>query len=224
MPAGESILVVHSDEPTVSAITRALQRAGYRVGARYDAREGLRALYDSPPDLVVIQKDMLLGESGPPYLGIREHVYVPLIAVGAEAGPGGVLEMGVDSYMRQPLSLRELVARVRAILRRKESYRRPRGDHDCSSVDADGLFCAASETLTGTELRLLSCLVLNAGGVLPYTRLVAEVWEEAVTRNTLHRSVRRIKQKLGIDSVGPYRLLNYPGEGYCFCANVPIAE
>ena len=220
MPVGESILIVHDDQLTASRISGALEVSGYRVTAMHSAHEGLRALYDTRPDLVVLRKDVLLGDNGPAYLSIREDIYVPLVAVGSESKGVEVLEMGVDAYMGEPLSLRELVARVRAILRRKRYYRRRRGNHGSSGERLDDLLHSARHLLTGTEFRLLSCLVMNTGGVLPYARLLADVWGRAIDRDTLHQCVRRVKRKLGIDSAGPYRLLNYRGEGYCFSADV----
>jgi len=71
--------------------------------------------------------------------------------------------------------------------------------------------------LTLTEFRLFSCLVFNEGKVVPFSQLIAEAWGGEVSLDTLHFHMRHLKQKLGINSVGPYRLLKYRGEGYCFC-------
>jgi DNA-binding response OmpR family regulator len=201
-----------------SRISGALEVSGYEVTARHSAYEGLKKLYEVRPDLVVIDKNVLLGNQGNSYLRIREEVYVPLIAVGSGDKDRSVeiLEMGVDAYMGEPLSLRELVARVHAILRRKNYYRKRRGNPSDSSEHLDSLLDSARDFLTRTEFRLFSCLVMNTDRVLPYTRLIADVWGRKATRDTLHQYIRRLKQKLNIDSVGPYRLLNYRGEGYCF--------
>lgn len=215
----ENILIVHGDQLKASRIAGALEVSGYEVTARYSAHEGLRNLYEAQPDLVIIEKDALLGEQGFPYLSIREEIYVPLIVVGLGSRAVEILEMGVDAYMGEPLSMRELIARIHAILRRKRHYRKRRGNDGNSSEHLTDLLTSARELLTHTEFRLLSCLVMNAGGVLPYKRLLSDVWGRTISRDTLHQYVRRVKQKLGIDSVGPYRLLNYRGEGYCFCAD-----
>ena len=214
----ESILIVHGDRLMASRISGALEVSGYEVTARYSAHEGLKNLYEARPDLVILGRDVLLGDEGLSYLSIREEVYVPLIAVGAGYSDKSVeiLEMGVDAYMGEPLSLRELVARVHAILRRKNYYRRRHENQSNSSEHLDSLLYSAGTFLTRTEFRLFSCLVMNTGRVLPYTRLLADVWGRKATRDTLHQYMRRLKQKLGIDSVGPYRLMNYRGEGYCF--------
>jgi DNA-binding response OmpR family regulator len=218
MGSRENILIVHGDQRKVSRINGALEKAGYEVTARYSAREGLKSLYETHPDLVIIEKEALLGEQGLPYLSIREEVYVPLISIGPDKQAVEVLEMGVDAYMGEPLSMRELLARIHAILRRKRHYRKHSGDNGSSAEHLDELLINAQELLTNTEFRLLSCLVMNSGGVLPYKRLLSDVWGRTICRDTLHQYVRRVKQKLEIDSVGPYRLLNYRGEGYCFCA------
>jgi len=218
MRSGESILVVHNNQLKASRISGALEVSGYQVVASYSAGEGVRLLYEAHPDLVIIEKEELLGEPGLPYLTIREEVYVPLIALGPRGDPAEVLEMGVDSYMREPVSLRELVARVRAILRRKHYYRGHRDNHGSSADHLDTMLQGARGTLTNTEFRLLSCLAMNAERVLPYPRLLSDVWGRTISRDSLHQCVRRVKRKLGMDSAGRYRLLNYPGEGYCFSA------
>ena len=170
MDSRESILVVHGNQLTASRISRALEVSGYEVVASGSASEGLKNLYEARPDLVIIEEDVLLEETGQSYLSIRVEVYVPLIAVGFEGKSVEILEMGVDAYLGEPLSLRELVARVRSILRRKKQYRKRREDHSSSPGHVDDLPDSAREKLTDTEFRLLSCLVMNAVEVPPYAR------------------------------------------------------
>jgi len=217
MDSGESILVVHGDQLTASRISGALEVNGYEVTVRYSAHEGLKNLYETHPDLVIIEKDAFLEEASQSYLSIREEVYIPLIAVGSGRKEVELLQMGFDAYLEEPLSLRELVARVNSILRRKKQYRKCREDHSISPGHVDDLLDGSKCMLTKTEFRLLSCLVMNTGELLPYARLLSDVWGRTVSQHTLHQCVRRVRQKLGIDSVGPpYRLINYRGEGYCF--------
>jgi len=219
MLSKESILVVHSDRLVASRISGALEVSGYEVTTRYSAYEGLYNLYRTRPDLGIIGKDILLAETGQSYLSIRVEVYVPLIVVGPGKKTVEILEMGVDAYMGEPLNLQELLARVHSILRRKNQYRRCCEDCSSSPGHVDDLLDEAKDMLTQTEFRLLSCLAMNAGGVLTYARLLSDVWGRTISQDTLHQYIRRIKYKLGIDSVGPYRLLNYRGEGYCFCTD-----
>ena len=219
MGSRENILIVHGDQLKASRIAGALEVSGYEVTARCSAGEGLRNLYEAHPDLVIIEKDALLGEQGLSYMSIREEVYVPLIVVGTGSKSVDILDMSVDAYMEEPLSMRELIARIHAILRRKHQYRKHREKNGNSPEHLNGLLGEARVLLTDTEFRLLSCLAMNAGRVLTYTRLLSDVWGRTISHHTLHQYVRRVKQKLELDSVGTYRLLNYRGEGYCFCAD-----
>jgi DNA-binding response OmpR family regulator len=103
---------------------------------------------------------------------------------------------------------------VRSLLRRYKGVKpaNPNFDPQTNRVELGGRVF----NLTPTEFRLFSCLALNQGKVVPYSELIADVWGRKISPDTIHLYIRRLKQRLGIDSVGPYRLLKYRGQGCCF--------
>jgi len=144
-------------------------------------------------------------------LRIRQASYLPLIVLGTKEEAAEVLELGADAYMTKPPSLRELVARVRTLLRRKPRYVPPVDSprleiekHLPNGGDGNGL--------TPTEFRLASCLLLNRGRLVEYPRLISEVWGgKTVSVDNLHFYVRRLRSKLVNVSIFGLR-----GVGYCF--------
>jgi len=153
---------------------------------------------------------MVNGED--PYLRIRQASYLPIIVLGSQEEAAEMLELGADAYIPKPPSLSELVARVRALLRRKPRYDLP-GDNPKPEIEnrlpkgGNGL-----NGLTPTEFRLASCLILNKGRLLGYPRLISEVWGgKEVSLDNLHFYIRRLRSKLG--NIGVFGLR---GIGYCF--------
>lgn len=147
---------------------------------------------------------MVNGEG--PCLRIRQAAYLPIIVLGGQEEAAEMFEHGADAYMTKPLSLKELVARVGALLRRKPRYGQPgdasgleTGDgRDNEGDDANGL--------TPTEFRLASCLVINRGQLLDYPRLIGEVWGgKGVSLDILHFYIRQLRHKLQHYFSLPYR-------------------
>jgi len=212
------ILLIENDEALRARIATTLERAGFEVTAASDALEGLKRLYESHADLVIMAQELPMVDGEEPCLRIRQASclpasYLPIIVLGNdEEGAAEMLELGADAYITKPPSLSELVARVHSLLRRKLRYDSPRGNprseirHRLNSGD-DG-----SNDLTRTEFCLASCLVLNKGKLLSYRQLIDEVWGgKPVSIDNLHLYIRRLRQKLANISI--FRLR---GVGYCF--------
>jgi len=189
-----------------------LEEAGYTVVRTTDALEGLKKLYEAYPDLIIVAKELPMVNGEDPCLRMRQASYLPIIVLGNDEEAAEILELGADAYMTNPPSLRELVARVRALLRRKPRADPPAGNPESeikNRLDNGG---DGSNGLTSTEFRLASCLVLNKGRLLGYPRLISEVWGgKEVSLDTLHFYIRRLRSKLanvgifGLRGVG-YRL------------------
>ena len=121
-----NILFVEKDEALRLKAVEALEAAGYEVVTAADAMDGLKKLDETHPDLIIIELPMENGEDD--YLRIRQASYLPIIVVGSREETAEMLEFGADAYVPKPLSLVELVARVRALLRRKPRQNPP-GDN-----------------------------------------------------------------------------------------------
>ena len=115
----ERILVIAADKDLASQMGEALRQAGYSVWRASDEVEGLKKLRKTTPDLVVIERELLHMKREDPCSRIRQASYVPIIAVGCGQCVTEILESGADAHMSNPPNLRELTARVRALLRRK---------------------------------------------------------------------------------------------------------
>ena len=144
-----------------------------------------------------------------PYFRIRQAAYLPIIVLGGQEEAAEMFEHGADAYMTKPLSLKELVARVGALLRRKPRYGQP-GDNPGLEAK-DYLWETGGNTnglngLTLTEFRLAACLVINRGQLLDYPRLIGEVWGgKGVSLNILHFYIRQLRHKLQHYFSLPYR-------------------
>jgi len=146
-----------------------------------------------------------------PVFHFRQICYLPILAIGSREEAAETLELGADAYITKPPSPDELVARVRALLRRKTRCDPPGGDPKVEIEKRLQKGGNGSKGLTPTEFRLASCLILNKDRLLGYPRLISVVWGgKKVSPDTLHFYVRRLRSKLG--NIGVFGLR---GIGYC---------
>jgi two-component system response regulator ArlR len=206
------ILVVEKDEALRLRATGALEAAGYEVIGSKDALDGLRKLYETSPDLIIMAGGLPMIDGEDACLRIRQASYLPIIVMGSRSEAAEMLELGADAYMEKPPSLSELVARVHVLLRRKPTLSPPTGSAgeeagDGSQEDGNG-----HNGLTSTEFRLASCLMHNRGRLLDYSEIIRGVWGgKKVSLDTLHFYMRRLRQKLAGGGISMFR-----GVGYCF--------
>jgi two-component system response regulator ArlR len=204
-------------------VAAALEGAGYKVIRATDALEGLRKIYESYPDVIIIDKGLPEVSGEDACLRIRQASYLPIIVLGGREDAAESLELGADAFMTTPPSLRELVARVRSLLKRKPSFDKRDDDPGGLNINNSNIESnPPSENgnglgyLSATEFRLASCLVLNKGRLLDYSRLIAEVWAgREVTLATLNFYVHRLRKKLQAFFPNPIQIINYRGIGYC---------
>jgi len=159
---------------------------------------------------------------------LREWSQIPIImlsARGDESDKVKCLELGADDYITKPFGASELIARVRAVLRRTEAARTiptqpsfTSGDLKISFAQRQVIVADKEVKLTPTEYSLLQELVLNAGKVLTHTHLLNKVWglEYRDERWYLHVFVRRLRVKLEPDPQNPRYIMTVPGVGYQF--------
>ena len=222
------ILVVEDEASFVEALTIGLRREGFDVVVAVDGAEALEMFDSVSPDLVLL--DVML----PKISGIdvcrqlRKRTQVPIIMVtakGAEIDTVVGLEVGADDYVTKPYRLRELVARMRAVLRRSDTS-------TGTVVLAPGMIEVGDVLLDPEEHRvkvagddvsmplkefeLLHLLLANAGRVLPRETLIDRVWgnDYVGDTKTLDVHVKRLRSKIEPDPAVPTRIVTIRGLGY----------
>ena len=206
MDTKETVLVVDDDREIVGAIALALEKEGYRVLRAYDGMEALDHALD--PELRLILMDVMMprldGLSA--VLRIRERRNLPIIVLSAKSEESDKvlgLSMGADDYVVKPFNIRELLLRIRAILRRQVMVEsNPVLTRHGVSVDPAAhrvTVLGQDVELTATEFRLIEDLLRNAGRVRTREELLAAVWGyqfEGYAR-TVDTHIRRLRNKLG---------------------------
>jgi two-component system KDP operon response regulator KdpE len=222
----EKILIVDDEPRVVRLVTEVLKAVGYQVIAAASGEPAIEMTALERPDLVLL--DILLPHGPDGYevcRRIREFSEVPLIMLTAKAQESDVLQgfdVGADDYLTKPFSAKELVARVRAVLRRSQ---RP------EEIVSTSLTCGELEinfarrivrvrgeqvTLTRTEYALLRQLALNANRVMLHQDLLTEVWgpEYRDDIDYLRAYIRYLRRKLEAEPSNPRYILTSPGVGY----------
>jgi two-component system response regulator RegX3 len=220
------ILIVEDDEATRYALSRALAAEGFEVDCEPDGELGLAAARANPAyDLVVLDWSLPRLAGIDVCRALRAESPVPIIMLTAkdtEVERVLGLEMGADDYIVKPFSTRELVSRIRAVMRR-QMLERQRGtsvlrvagltiDTSRHRVEVDG----RPVQLTPTEFRLLSLLGSRPEYVHSRTEITRHLWESnfvADTR-TVDVHIRNIRRKIERDPARPERLVNIRGVGY----------
>jgi two-component system KDP operon response regulator KdpE len=216
------VLVVDDEPQFLRALETNLRGAGYDVETARSVQEALTAAGLRPPDAVIL--DLLLpdGTGTEVCRELRAWSEAPIVlvsAVGDEAEKIAALDAGADDYVTKPFAMGELLARLRAALRRAGPPGDPvlevgpiRLDLDKQSVTVDG----RAVHLTPHEYRILRLLALNPGKLLTHRAILQEVWGPAygAESNYLHVYVSQLRRKLEPDPSRPQYLVTEPGAGY----------
>jgi two-component system response regulator RegX3 len=222
-----TVLVVEDEDSFVDALTLGLKREGFRVQVARDGAEAL-AMFDTvQPDLVLL--DVML----PRISGIdvcrelRSRSRVPIIMVtakGSEIDTVVGLEVGADDYVTKPYRMRELVARIRAVLRRRPADSQPVlsaeatevGDVSLDPVRHEVLIRGEEISLPLKEFELLGLLLENAGRVLTRETLIDRIWgaDYVGDTKTLDVHIKRLRGKVEPDPAHPVRIVTIRGLGY----------
>jgi two-component system, OmpR family, response regulator RegX3 len=223
------VFVVEDEESFVEGLTVGLAREGFRVEVARDGQEALDRFDEVRPDVVLLDV-MLPRRSGVDVCReLRRRSSVPIIMVTARTSEIDTvvgLEVGADDYVSKPYRMRELVARMRAVMRRTPTAdahgegpagpRRGAGDvtidHERHEVEVRGEPVA----LPLKEFELLSLLVDNAGRVLTRETLIDRVWgmDYVGDTKTLDVHVKRLRSKVEPDPSNPVRIVTVRGVGY----------
>jgi two-component system, OmpR family, response regulator RegX3 len=230
-----TVLVVEDEDSFIDALTVGLTREGFRVQVARDGAAALDVFDAVDPDLVLL--DVML----PKISGIdvcrelRRRSSVPIIMVtakGAEIDTVVGLEVGADDYVTKPYRLRELVARMRAVLRRRSHEHVPAvaegevlrvGDVALDPERHEVVVRGDEVQLPLKEFELLELLLANAGRVLTRDTLIDRVWgtDYVGDTKTLDVHVKRLRAKVEDDPSMPTRIVTIRGLGYKFTNDTP---
>lgn len=227
MPAPK-ILIIEDERPIADGLAYNLRREGMEVLTAADGEKGLALARSAKPDLVIL--DLMLPEiSGVDVCRIlRQESDVPIImltAKGTETDRVVGLTIGADDYVTKPFSVPELVARIRAVLRRASAQSKAERetrvcfghlsvDFEAHRVTVDGV----PVSLSPREYDLLKALIRNRGRVLTREMLLEQVWGESryIDPRTVDVHVRWLRQKVEKDPSNPTLIQTIRGVGYRF--------
>ena len=201
------VLVVEDESTIARPLRRALEREGYAVSLCETGHSALRLARTWEPDVILL--DLLLPDMDGRDVAreIRTRSQVPIIMVtarGEEADRVAGLELGADDYVVKPYGLRELIARIRAVMRRAATLGGPNGPLRAGELEVDER--ARRATLAGRELELtpkefelLAALARDPGAAVSRQRLLAEVWQTSWygSSKTIDVHVAALRRKLG---------------------------
>jgi two-component system KDP operon response regulator KdpE len=220
--SGARILVVDDESQILRALQTSLQGAGYEVEVAATAEDALTSAATHPPDGVILDL-MLPDRSGTDVCrDLRRWTNVPILvlsAVGDEHEKVAALDAGADDYVTKPFGIDELLARLRAALRRVDAVTGPVVELGDLVVDLERrLVTLRGEpvSLTPTEFELLRLFVRNEGKLLTHPTILREVWgpRYGAESHYLHVYVSQLRRKIEPDPARPRFLLTEPGAGY----------
>lgn len=225
--SNELVLVVDDEKTLVKALTFNLEKEGFRVEVAYDGEEALDKVFSLKPDVVVL--DLMLPEVDGFEVcrRIRKKLEVPIIMLTARSEDIDKvlgLELGADDYLTKPFNSRELVARIKAILRRsivrdEESKKVIQiGKLQVDLLQHRARLGDQEISLTSKEFALLSFLVANAGNVYSREQLLEQVWgyDYYGDVRTVDVHIRHLREKIERDPGNPELIITVWGTGYKF--------
>ncbi|GCF09570.1 response regulator transcription factor [Dictyobacter arantiisoli] len=229
-----TILTADDDPQLLRLVSRNLEFDGYDVISARDGQEALTQIEQSHPDLVLLDVMMPKMDGLTVCQQVREFSAVPIIIItarGQDSDKVKGLDLGADDYLTKPFSIEELLARVRAVLRRT-NFLTPEQPHAVRTITTIGdvtidyaqrkvTIHEQEIILTPTEYRILSYLIQNAGRVITQDLLLEHVWgnEYVGESHMLQVNVNRLRRKIEPDPAHPRYIITKPGIGYQFATN-----
>jgi two-component system KDP operon response regulator KdpE len=221
------VLVVDDDPGIREALARELRAAGYTTAVAGDGAAAFEAFRAAAPDLVLTDLAMPVTDGFSLISALRGVSSTPIVVLSVRGGePDKVraLDLGADDFVTKPFSVAELLARVRAQLRRNAAAAAPAVlRFDALTLDFDRRRVLQGERevkLTPTELGLLELLARNAGRPVTLDQMIARVWKGApgTTNDTVRVHVSSLRRKLEPDPARPHYIVTEPWVGYRFIA------
>jgi len=224
----QKILIIDDDADLRHLAGLLFKKAGAHVFTAGDGLEGISKLFTCNPSLIILD-GMMPGTNGFEVCQrIRRVSNVPVImltALNQEAEMLRGLEAGADDYLSKPFNPEVLLARARTVLRRSESGKPPSSNFEFNnghlSIDVEKRHVLVEEKrvkLTPIEFRLLVFLARNAGKVLTFSHILANVWGDAYQASTdyVHVYISHLRNKIEEDAKDPRYILTIHGIGYLF--------
>jgi DNA-binding response OmpR family regulator len=233
-----TILTADDDPQLLRLMTRNLQLEGYEVLSASDGQQALEQIEQRSPDLVLLDVMMPKLDGFSVCHRVREFSAVPIIIVtarGQDQDKVRGLDLGADDYLTKPFSVEELLARVRAVLRRsqftsKESVQGLQATMITGDLTIDysqhlAVLGGKELTLTPTEYRILAYLAQNAGRMLTQDLLLEHVWggEYLGESHLLQVNINRLRHKIEVDPTSPHYILTRVGVGYSLAILPPAS-
>ena len=240
MPAKKTTILTADDDPQLlRLVARNLQLEGYDVLVASDGKQALEQIEQYTPDLVLLDVMMPRMDGFTVCQRVREFSAVPIIIVtarGLDQDKVRGLDLGADDYLTKPFSVDELLARVRAVLRRAQflpnehtyAMRTTVGELTIDYAQHLVTMAGHEVVLTPIEYGILAYLAQNAGRVVTQDLLLEHVWgtEYMGESHMLQVNINRLRRKLEPDPVHPHYILTKVGIGYLLAAqpDVPTAK
>jgi two-component system KDP operon response regulator KdpE len=220
--SGTRILVVDDEQQILRALQTSLRAAGYEVETADTAEGALAAAAMRPPEAVILDLVLPDGSGTDVCRELRTWSTSPVIvlsAVGDEREKIAALDAGADDYVTKPVGIDELLARLRAVLRRAVPSGEPVIALGALEVDLEKREVRVNGKavhLTPHQFELLRLFARNEGKLLTHRTILQEVWGPGYdgASNLLHVNVSQLRRKIEPDPVRPSYLLTEPGAGY----------
>jgi len=239
MPAKKTTILAADDDPQLlRLISRNLQLEGYDVLSASDGQQALELIENNSLDLVLLDVMMPKMDGFTVCYRVREFSAVPIIIItarGQDQDKVRGLDLGADDYLTKPFSVDELLARVRAVLRRSQFTSREQAQGLRATTSTGNLVIDYSQhivtlsgreiALTPTEYRIIAYLAQNVGRVVTQDLLLEHVWgqEYLGESHMLQVNINRLRRKLEVDATQPRYLLTKVGVGYSLAA-LPVGS
>jgi two-component system KDP operon response regulator KdpE len=231
-PGGAGILIVEDEPELVRALRINLRARQYNVLTAATGREALTVAASHPPDAIILDLGLPDIDGTEVIVALREWYHAPIIVLSGRTSPGdkiGALDVGADDYVTKPFAMAELLARLRAALRRDDGESGGAGRVREATIGRWLVDLAAHQVrragtddardtlrLTPTEWRILEVLLQRPGQLVGSAQLLTAVWGPGFQQRTnyLRFHMARLRRKLEENPARPRHLLTEPGMGY----------
>lgn len=236
MPAKKTTVVAADDDPQLlRLVTRNLQMDGYEVIGVGDGQQALEQIEAHMPDLALLDLNMPRLDGFTVLERVREFSSLPIIIItarGADQDKIRGFDLGADDYLTKPFSVEEMLARVRAVLRRSQATAQADAGRAALATTTAGdltidygqrrvMMSGRDIDLTPVEYRVLAYLAQNVGRVITQDLLLGHVWGEEYEGEShlLQVNINRLRRKIEPDPTRPRYLITKTGVGYMLASN-----